>query len=108
MSTHWREILWKTADKTDKTLASPDVSFVSPGGSCTYSQHRSLRTEVPDSQAVIGTKPQSKGAQQITMSWVDWKAQALNNLFLERGTSGQPGRITAATIRHGEGTGGTG
>lgn len=35
-------------------------------------------------------------------SWADWKAAALNRLFQEQGTSGQPGRITAATVRHGE------
>ena len=34
--------------------------------------------------------------------WADWKAAALNRLFQEQGVTGQPGRITAATIRHGE------
>jgi len=36
------------------------------------------------------------------MSWAEWKAAALNMLFLKQGTTGQPGRITAATVRHGE------
>jgi integrase len=36
------------------------------------------------------------------MSWAEWKAAALNQLFLEFGSTGQPGRITADTIRHGE------
>jgi hypothetical protein len=36
------------------------------------------------------------------MSWSEWKAAALNRLFREYGTSGQPGRITAETVRHGE------
>jgi hypothetical protein len=36
------------------------------------------------------------------MSWAEWKAHALNRLFLEQGMSGAPGRITAETIRHGE------
>jgi hypothetical protein len=36
------------------------------------------------------------------MSWPEWKATALNRLFEELGTSGQPGRITAATVMHGE------
>ncbi len=35
------------------------------------------------------------------MSWTEWKAAMLNRLFLEQGTSGEPGRITAETIRHG-------
>jgi len=34
--------------------------------------------------------------------WAEWKAAALNRLFQGQGTSGQPGRITAATVRHGE------
>ncbi len=36
------------------------------------------------------------------MSWAEWKAAALNRLFQEQGTSGQPGRITAEAVRHGE------
>lgn len=36
------------------------------------------------------------------MSWAEWKAAALNRLFLEQGNSRQPGRITAATVLHGE------
>lgn len=34
--------------------------------------------------------------------WAEWKAAALNRLFQEQGVTGQPGRITAATIQHGE------
>jgi hypothetical protein len=34
--------------------------------------------------------------------WAEWKAAALNRLFQEQGITGQPGRITAATVRHGE------
>jgi len=36
------------------------------------------------------------------VSWAHWKAAALNRLFQEQGTLAQPGRITAATVRHGE------
>jgi hypothetical protein len=36
------------------------------------------------------------------MDWAEWKAAALNRLFQEQGTTGKPGRITAATVRHGE------
>ncbi len=35
-------------------------------------------------------------------SWAEWKAAALNRLFLEQGVTGRRGRITAATVRHGE------
>jgi len=36
------------------------------------------------------------------MDWAEWKAAGLNRLFQEQGTTGKPGRITAATVRHGE------
>lgn len=36
------------------------------------------------------------------ISWAEWKAAALNRLFEEPGATGQPGRITAETVRHGE------
>lgn len=35
-------------------------------------------------------------------SWADWKAAALNQLILEQGVTGRSGRITAATVLHGE------
>lgn len=35
----------------------------------------------------------------IGLAWGDWKAKALNRLFLEQGRSGEPGKITAATAR---------
>jgi hypothetical protein len=34
--------------------------------------------------------------------WSDWKAAALNRLFQGQGATREPGRITAATVRHGE------
>jgi hypothetical protein len=34
--------------------------------------------------------------------WAEWKAAALNRLFQEQGATGMPGRITPATVRHGE------
>jgi len=37
------------------------------------------------------------------MSWPEGKAAALNQLFLEQGRTGKPGRITAEAVRHGEG-----
>jgi hypothetical protein len=35
-------------------------------------------------------------------AWAEWQAATLNRLFQEQGATGQPGRITAATVRHGE------
>lgn len=42
------------------------------------------------------------GKQERVMSWSDWKAAALNRLFLEQGLTGQSGRITGDTVRHGQ------
>ena len=39
---------------------------------------------------------------EIGIPWAEWKAAALNRIFLEQGVTGKPGRITAATVRHGE------
>lgn len=35
-------------------------------------------------------------------SWTEWKASAMNRLFEQQGVTRRPGRITAATVRHGE------
>ena len=34
--------------------------------------------------------------------WAEWKAAMLNRLFQEQGVTEKPGRIEAATVRHGE------
>jgi hypothetical protein len=61
---------------------------------------------VPDDQTNIRVKSESvHEAVNDTdrgIPWAEWKAAALNQLFKEQGLIGQPGRITAATIRHGE------
>ena len=36
------------------------------------------------------------------ISWAQWKANALNLLFQQQGQLGERGRITAATVIHGE------
>ena len=40
--------------------------------------------------------------REVWLGWCEWKAAALNRLFQEQGVTGRPGRITAATVRHGE------
>jgi len=42
------------------------------------------------------------GTDERVMSWAEWQARNLNRLFLEEGQTGQPGRITADTVRHGQ------
>jgi len=53
----------------------------------------------------IQTAVDSAAPEERVMSWSEWKAAVLNRLFLEQGTAGQAGRITAETIRHGRGPG---
>ena len=46
--------------------------------------------------------PMESPGHERTIPWPEWKAAALNRLFQEQGVTGEPGRITAATVRHGE------
>jgi hypothetical protein len=64
--------------------------------------------EWPDSLAELAAEVGQRSGnpeaarREIWHSWAEWHAAALNRLFLEQGLTGQPGRITAATVRHGE------
>jgi hypothetical protein len=52
-----------------------------------------------------GTKPAIEPpaeAPAMFKDWPAWKAAMLNELFRQQGVTGQPGRITAETVRHGE------
>jgi hypothetical protein len=61
---------------------------------------RSLNaTEIPGPTALING---IDGARLCCASWAEWKAAALNRLFQEQGVTGQLGRVTAGTVRHGE------
>lgn len=44
----------------------------------------------------------SQGEPASFLTCAAWKAAALNRLFEEQGATGKPGRITAATVGHGE------
>lgn len=50
----------------------------------------------------IGAGPARLDDEDRETPWAEWKAATLNRLFLEQGVLGQPGKITAATVRHGE------
>jgi hypothetical protein len=49
----------------------------------------------------IEAGPDPAELTRVFCSWAEWKAAMLNRLFLEQGVIGKPGRITAATVRHG-------
>jgi hypothetical protein len=44
------------------------------------------------------------GCRQDGIRWAEWKASALNRLFLEQGSAGKLGCITPKTIKHAEGS----
>lgn len=56
--------------------------------------------EMADEVAVLSSD--TEAGRQVWISWSEWKARSLNRLFHEQGVTGQPGHVTAATVRHGE------
>jgi hypothetical protein len=64
-------------------------------------EDKAIRSEVAGFKRKVGgyfsTDANSEGVSPEA-----WKAAALNRLFREQGATGKPGRITAATARHGE------
>jgi hypothetical protein len=51
------------------------------------------------------TSPIARSERPTTetgVPWAEWKAATLNRLFREQGAGGQPGHITAETVRHGK------
>ena len=60
----------------------------------------SLRAE--NCKPELGTADMPVTELESAIPWAEWKAAALNTLFAEQGVTGEPGRITAATVQHGE------
>jgi hypothetical protein len=95
----WRpkaQILAETAEneptKTTKTVSVVFVGAI-PGGSPEIEVGPEPRPGPATDQADL---LETRG-----VSWAEWKAAALNRLFLEQGVTGKPGRFTAATVRGG-------
>jgi hypothetical protein len=57
---------------------------------------------LPHRKASIPARVDCSAATERVMSLCEWKAAALNELFLKQGVTGQPGRITPDTVRDGE------
>lgn len=49
-----------------------------------------------------GEDNQASEAETSGISWAEWKAAELNRLFENQGATGEPSRITAVTVLHGE------
>jgi hypothetical protein len=60
-----------------------------------------LRANRMTALALVGQKTTPGDKEQHWQIWDEWKAAALNRLFELQGVLGEPGRITAATVRHG-------
>jgi len=94
---NWREILSisisevayaKAAKAPGEPECNPLLQLLHTGSS---------ESSIPNRATLDQVSPDAAG-----IPWAEWKAAALNRLFQEHGTSGQPGRITAETVRHGE------
>jgi hypothetical protein len=60
------------------------------------------RQALDDERSDIRSIPVSAETDTKAIPWAEWKALELNRLFQEQGITGEPGRITAATVLHGE------
>jgi hypothetical protein len=66
-------------------------------------EHKQELIDSLSEQSVRSPATMQTGIPICTTSWAEWKAEALNRLFQEQGRTGQRGRITAKTVRQGEG-----
>ncbi|HXJ41550.1 MAG TPA: hypothetical protein VNH18_19895 [Bryobacteraceae bacterium] len=62
----------------------------------------SLRDLAEERTAASGNPDAAR--RELWLSWADWKAGVLNRLLQQEGITQQRGRITAATVLHGEPT----
>jgi hypothetical protein len=78
-------------------LESRDKSDRSPTFVTSVTSFRHSKDEL---SADMSLTPSQSSDADHGISWAEWKAATLNQLFKEQGVTGQPGRITAATIQH--------
>ena len=82
-------------------LAGKRVAEKVPKGVPPLEQWPESLRDLADERAAGSGEPEATRSE-VWLSWAEWKARELNRLFQEQGVTGQPGRITAATVRHGE------
>lgn len=88
------EALRKNRDVALKAVA--DAPAIPPA----QAWPESLR-ELAEERATVSANPDA-ARKEVWISWCEWKARELNRLFLDQGVTGQPGRITAETVRDGQ------
>ena len=94
---NWREILRSAISEITYAKDAKAPGKADPDPLLHLLHTDSSETSIANQAAAESTLPDQAGIQ-----WAEWKAAMLNRLFQEQGTSGQPGRITAATVLHGE------
>lgn len=110
---HNRWLAWEPTERILAALAESEptkpsepgfVGFEGPrsGLSAKIEPHHCFADQDLDQKNRIEPAVDSAFPEERVMSWCEWKAAALNKLFLEQGVIGKAGRITADTIRRGE------
>jgi hypothetical protein len=84
---------WTNIERHSEGPTTPALAAIQA-----YSPAASPGSGEPAHEAVASEGPEHERA----VPSAEWKAAALNRLFQEQGLTRQPGRITAATVRHGE------
>lgn len=83
-------------------LGSGDKSDRTPTFVTSVTGPVNANDEVSSGVTIRPEPPESACEPEFGIPWAEWKAAALNQLFMDQGATGHPGRITAATVRHGE------
>jgi len=89
---------WKPKEQVTAELPNPEPTEPSKPGSVGFDGEDmgNLPVMTPE------LRSSHDDEHERGVPWCEWKAAALNRLFQEQGVTGQPGRITASTVRHGE------
>ena len=56
----------------------------------------------PDCSIAVLQSPRLAVDVDVAIPWAEWMASELNRIFWEQGVTGKAGKITAATVQHGE------
>jgi hypothetical protein len=98
------ERLLKFRDATAETRVSQAATerqvTAEPTGASQTEEEANGAAEI----AVQRCSRSARSPEKYGATWPEWKATALNRLFQEQGSIGEPGQITEATIRHGQST----
>jgi hypothetical protein len=101
-----RWLTWQAGERKIEDSAETEPTKPSEPGFDGFdgsSSAQSADIEAPPREPETHRAPvDSSTLTERVMSWAEWKAGALNQLFLELGSTGRPGRITPDTIRHSE------